>query len=451
VRGLAAVAVLVALFPAAALAQGIQHAPPSWPGLQGGPGHRGVAADPVPPPLKIKWRLRPDTRGDTGLSGAVVARNGTGVANGRTSVVAFDPETGTIRWTHPRVRGSLSAPAIAPEGTDGGVVVTVEGTGPSNSAVIGLDLATGEQRWRRAVGQPIVAAPTVAAGVAYVGSQDRFVYAIDALTGTLRWKKPALAPVFTSAAVGGGRVFVVSEDPTTGQIHLVALAADSGKQLWSFPASGIPQLGSAAPTLSSDTVYAGMANSVFAVNAAKGTERWSTPVRFTFSPASALALSGRSLFAADGDGALYRLDVRTGDRMWDFQFDETQSASAPVVDGGFVLLGLSDGDLAAVEFATGDLRWRGALGAGPAGPPATASVKPGGSVVLVPLEGTTGGLVALERDPSGRLVRIESPTVLHLGRALANFAVAFVLGLVVLLGAFRFVPGLRPPWPEESS
>jgi outer membrane protein assembly factor BamB len=441
----ASLAALAALVPAAALAQGVQHAPPSWPGLQGGPGHRGVAMATVAPPWKIKWRLRPDTRGDTGLSGAVVARNGTGVANGRTTVVAFNPATGAITWTHPRVRGSLSIPAIAPEGTDGGVVVTVEGTGASNSAVIGLDLATGEQRWRRAVGQPIVAAPTVDRGVAYVGSQDRFVYAIDALTGTLRWKKPALAPVFTSAAVGGGRVVVVSEDPATGQIHLVALAADSGKQLWSFPASGIPQLGSTAPTLSRDTVYAGLANSVVAINPARGIERWSTPVRFTFSPASALALSGRSLFAADGDGAVYRLDVRTGNRVWDFQFDESQSASAPVVDGGFVLLGLNDGDLAAVAFATGDLRWRRALGAGPAGPPATARVKGGGSVVLVPLQGKTGGLVALERDPAGRLVRVESPTVLHLGRALANFAVAFVLALLVLLSAFRFVPGLRPP------
>jgi outer membrane protein assembly factor BamB len=425
---------VVALAPAAATGQEA-----GWSQLQGGPGHLGVAATEIPPPLKVRWRLRLPGKGDRALSTAIVASDGTGVANGRRQVVAFDSETGAISWTKPRARGTLTAPAISSSATGEATVVLAEGSGASNSSILGLHLKTGDRRWRVRVRQPVVAAPAVDDGVAYVGAHDRFVYAIDVEAGTLRWRRPALGPVFASPAVADGTVFVVSEDPATAQIRVVALAADSGKRRWSYERQTGARLGSSAPTVSGGTVYVGLGDSVLAIRASSGKELWSSPLRAALSPLTSPALSGQALLVCDDDGSLYRFDARTGERRWEFQFDQPTSATAPLVDGRFALLGLDDGDVAAVDVATGDLRWRGAFGAGPAG-----AVTPVGPSVLVPLQGRSGGLVALERDPSESLVRVESPTVLHLPQALVTFVAAFAVVLLVVLGAFRYVPGLRP-------
>ena len=425
----------LALAPAVAAAQEA-----GWPGLQGGPAHLGVTSTEVPPPFKVQWRLRLPGRGDRGLSAPAIAPDGAGVANGRTQVIGFDSTTGATTWTRPRARGSFATPAIASLGNETAMAIVVEGNGASNSGVLGLDLATGERRWRVPVREPVVAAPTVDGGVAYVGGRDRFAYAIDVETGKVRWKQPALGPVFASPAVSGGKVFVVSEDPATGQIRVVALATDTGKRLWRFELQTGVRLGSAAPVVGGDTVYVGLADSVLAIRAGNGKELWSSPIPSTFSPLSSLALSGNGVYAANGEGSLFRFDAGTGARRWDFQFDQAQSASSPVIDGGFVLLGLDDGDVVAVEAETGLLRWQGSAGAGPAG-----ALAPAGSVILVSLQGRSGGLAALAHDPAGRLVRIESPTVLHVPVALVNFAVAFVAMLLMLVGLFRFVPGLRPP------
>jgi outer membrane protein assembly factor BamB len=418
-------------------------AEPEWPQLQGGPGHAGVAAAPVLPPLQVQWRFKPAGAGDRGLS-AVAVGTGMAVANRRSQVVAFDPATGAGRWTHPRAAGSLSAPAVAPEAGEHGVVITSEGLG-ADSAVLGLDLTTGSPLWTFKLKQPVVAAPAVEGDVAYVGGQDHLVYALDVATGELSWKARTAAPVLAAPAVGGGRVYAVSEDPATGAIHLVALDSGTGKQVWSFSPPS-PGLGSSAPLVSGDRVYIGFGDdTVRALDARTGAERWASPVRAAFSPSSAPALAGRSLFVADDHGAAYRFDTETGTRIWDFQFDALNSAGAPLVDGPFVLLGLDDGSLAALDVSSGDLRWRTDLGVGPVGPVAA----PGG-LVLVPLRDAAGGVAAMQHDAAGALVRIESPTVLHPGRAVGNFAAAFAGVLVLIVGAFGLIPGLRSRPRSES-
>jgi PQQ-like domain len=146
----------------------------------------------------------------------------------------------------------------------------------------------------------------------------------------------------------------------------------------------------------------------------------------------------------DAGGDLYRLDRRTGRRIWDFQFStsrllfagtevraDLQAVGAPLVIGGRVLAGLSNGTVGAVDVASGELVWETSFADASVGPFAVA-----GERILAPVVSAHGEMVALERDPSGHLVRRESLSRLHLPIAVANFAVASVAILAVVLGGF---------------
>jgi eukaryotic-like serine/threonine-protein kinase len=447
---------MLALVPAGALAQEGE----GWPGLQGGAAHLGtVLGAPVPPPFAVRWTVA--APGRDGALSSVAVGPGMAVANGRSTVMGFDPSTGNVQWTHPRATGVLAPPAVAlvaaedgnsgsgdqGSGPDTGVVVTFEGTGADDSRVLGLSLATGEELWRLDLNQPVVAAPTVDGDVAYVCGRDRIVYAIEVDTGELRWKSAPFAhPIQASPAAEGATVFMVAEDPGSGETQLSALAAATGKPRWSFAPEGLA-VGSTAPTVAGGRVYVGFGDfTVRALDAQTGAEVWAAPTRSGFSPASAPALSGSSLFVSDERGSLYRLDVRTGRRLWEFQFDAEQVASAPLVDGDVVLLGLQDGQVGAVEVSSGDLVSSVVLGDAPVG-----AFAPAGSLMLAPLIGPGGGVVALQHDPNGTLQRTESPTRLYLDRALLYFLVAFLILMVAITAIFRRVPGMRPPQGEQTA
>ena len=75
-----------------------------------------------------------------------------------------------------------------------------------------------------------------------------------------------------------------------------------------------------------------------------------------------------------------------------------------VIDDGTVH-GLDDGTIAAVSASSGRLRWRTRSALGAIGP-----FTPDGELLLVPAEGTRGGMLAFRHDPSGRLLDVPLPT-----------------------------------------
>ena len=108
--------------------------------------------------------------------------------------------------------------------------------------------------------------------------------------------------------------------------------------------------------------------------------------------------------------------------------------SAPLVVGQSVFLGLDDGTVAAVDASSGHLVWRTSFRQGPVGP-----LTPAGELLLAPLIGPSGGVVALANDPAGALIDLRSPSSLDLGRAILDYVVAFALALAGLLAFFRLV------------
>lgn len=375
-----------------------------------------------------------------------MALNGnSGFATAPNAIVKLQIGTGAIEWRLPRTPGPLIPPVLEPTLGERGIVVFAEGSRQRDAAVRVVDVARPRTRWTARVGPVGFGGPTVADGRIFVGTTSQSVVGIDATNGSLLWTVRTDGAVNAAPAVADGRVFAVSENRENGRVTLYALRAEgcgrpSCRPLWTFSPPGIA-VGTSAPTVSGSTVYAGFGDSgVRALDAVTGRVRWTGNVRRLFSPRTSPALSGNELYVVDGLGGVYRFDARTGRRLWDYQFPATVTSGAPLVVPGrpsIVYVGLDDGTVAAIQGDNGHLRWHTRAGSAPIAAFAAAATD-ADALLLAPAADRRGGIYAYVHDPRGTLVDEESPTVLDVPAALANFAVAFVALMVLLLAFFRF-------------
>ena len=367
---------------------------------------------------------------------AVVVAPGLVVGVARTHVVGLDPSTGDVLWTVDRARGPLAAAAIDPTAGPNGIVAFTEGDGPAKSALVGLDPSTRTRLWSLRLGDLARGSPTIDGGTVFVGSRDAFVYAVDAATGALAWKSRTTGGVNATPAVAYGRVFVVSEGEGTGEVRLAALDVSTGRSRWSYQQPRVALAPSAA-TVADGIVAVGFGDLVVrAFDAGSGRLLWTRQGRGPFNYPTTLASVRGSVYVLDDVGGVYRLDAKTGHRIWDYQFPANVTWSSPIISDRYVYVAMDDGTVAAIEDRSGHLVWQSRLG-GPVG-----ALAPAGDLLLAPVASGGGGLVAFAHDPNGVLVDRRSPTELHLPVALANFGVAFLFMGALILGLFRFL--LRP-------
>jgi outer membrane protein assembly factor BamB len=425
-------------FMAATAAAAAAAVGPSWTSFQGGPQHLGESVDGPAPGLRSIWRWPATPSGSESQSAsAPVLVGGHAIALTRDQVVAVDARTGAVAWRLWRASGYLDAPAVDTASTANGALVFTQGRLGQGSSLVAVDLSTRADLWRFPSGRPLPAAlrgaPIIADGLALVGASDGLVHAVDMGSGAERWAFQTGGTVQTSPAAADGRVFAIGEDGTTGRSTLFAIDAASGKEIWSF-APPTAALHVSAPTVAGGRVFEAFGDGmVRAFDARRGTVLWSTRIRGLFSPLNALAYTDGSLLVLDATGALYDFDATTGDRRWDFQFRPTCLRGAPLVAGGSVYVGLDDGTVAAVQLGSGRQVWSTALPGGSVG-----GLAAGGGMLIAPYAGEGGGLIGFQHSDRA-LEDIESPTVLHLGVALGNYGIAFLVtlgGLLLTFGVF---------------
>lgn len=146
---------------------------------------------------------------------------------------------------------------------------------------------------------------------------------------------------------------------------------------WKFRTGGAVV---STPAISGGTVYVGSGDhNLYAVDAASGTLRWkfATKGRVSSSP----AVAGGRVYFASFDSAFYALDAATGALVWQFatagerrfsgrHLHGAQPAaevmpdpfdvflSSPAVAAGVVYFGSGDGNVYALDAASGALRWK---------------------------------------------------------------------------------------------
>jgi len=232
----------------------------------------------------------------------------------------------------------------------------------------------GGVRWRFQTRSAVRSTPAVTATRVFVGSGDSTLYALDRANGTRVWAFAAGGPVHSSPAVShglviaatlGGRIFAVSE--ASGALRW---SVQTGQTLpKNIAPAGQWDLYVSSPVVVDRTIVIGAGDgNVYALDLTTGKERWraktSGKVRATPSVRDGVAVVG------SWDGRVYAIDMTTGRTRWvhhtvgdtlDLKregYDRRAIQSTAAIADGTVFLGSRDDGFYALDFATGERKWR---------------------------------------------------------------------------------------------
>lgn len=266
-------------------------------------------------------------------------------------------ETGVERWRLSTALGDgiFSSPAVAD-----GIAIA----GSYDGIVVAAAADTGDERWRFQAETSFFGSPAVVDGTVYLGDTGGHLYALGAVDGEERWRfvvGEGFERAFSSPAVVDGIVYCVSGSRRVGEGALLhAVDAVAGEERWRYTPDNGTTL-RATPVVAAGSVYvATRGNLLCAVDAASGEER----ERFDLGVATQteLAVVGGIAYLGTSDGELHALDVATGQRRWSRRLSSTGLRSAPTVAAGVVYIGDDDGTIYAIDAHSGAQQWRARVG-----------------------------------------------------------------------------------------
>ena len=279
--------------------------------------------------------------------------------------------------------GGVSGGGLA---VDGARLYATTGYGET----IALNVADGAIVWRQRLGSMPTGAPAVAGDAVYVVGADGTAWALNTATGRILWQatgasnmEPIRFDSGASAAVEGGMVVF----PFSSGI-LLAVDVATGAEVWSAAVSG-KRLGrsyatsgdvTGDPVLTDGVVYAGTgAGQTGAFAQTTGETLWTAGEGALNPP----LVVGGSVFVANDEGRLVRLNARDGQTIWAVDLPyftktkpkklmEITASFGPVLAGGHLVVGSSDGQLRLFNPTDGSLAGQVPLPGGAATPPALA-------------------------------------------------------------------------------
>lgn len=272
-------------------------------------------------PETFEWEPREFMRPAVDDSGRVFVASRDGF------VRAFDQD-GALLWEHP-AKGPFS----------GGMTVDADKlyVPTGDGALLALSVADGTQRWSYRANEELGSKPVVANGILYVTSFSDSVYALDAETGAWKWQYRRDVPAeFTirgvaTPAVDFDKVFVGFSDGTA-----MALDANDGSVKWSRSLSSARQFPDvdAEPQLDGQghVVFSSYTGGIFALDEESGQNVWvnATP------GVTQLILDGDTLYAG-GANALSALDLKNGQQRWRLPVPEGY-AGAPTLLAKYLIV-----------------------------------------------------------------------------------------------------------------
>lgn len=284
-------------------------------------------------------------------------------------------------WKHP-VGGGHAGVAVA-----GNAAVTLEQRGP-NEVVVGYDRTTGNRRWEFAYPaefthtQPMGGGgprttPAIADGAVFTLGATGELVCLDGASGAKRWQVNVLANngaknlewAMSGSPLVVGKLVVVNPgiDPDSNAGKAVA-AYDraTGAKVW---AAGTHMAGYASPVLAklggTEQVVIFDADGLGGYDPAAGTELWRHPWKSPMGMNSAQPVvvgADRVFISSEKGNGCAVVEVKLADGKWTTrEVWKTLALAAryttPVVVGGHAY-GLTDGQMACIDLATGKRQWR---------------------------------------------------------------------------------------------
>ncbi len=238
--------------------------------------------------------------------------------------------------------------------------------------VLALDEFSGATIWNQSAARGF-SSPSIFDDSVIVGTSDGTVVRLNASDGDVQWETRLLTEtlfsgITSSPKVAFDRVLIGTFNESGGPGEVFSIWASNGTVAWRHPAGSV-HYSSAA--YSDGVAYVGIMGTynttsqvtfdppygVLALDAATGTEKWffETGGSIAASP----AISGSRLIAPSKDGNVYAIDRATGALVWQAAVDA--GVSSPAVVGDSVILGGGSfgtaGRVVALDSATGVPRW----------------------------------------------------------------------------------------------
>jgi eukaryotic-like serine/threonine-protein kinase len=189
--------------------------------------------------------------------------------------------------------------------------------------VYAVDALTGGQKWKFTFdGSPTLIA--VADGVIYFGDDERHLLALNAKDGREIWRFKASDNIRTPAIMEGRAFF--SDDG--GNLYAVDLK--NGKAIWK--AAKMNKVATVLVAYNKLVCYGGRENSLYAVDALTGEEKW---VYRTAKPCPAPVAANGAIYVACQDSGLLAIDAESGQEKWKYKTPHPLW-SHPVVGNGVI-------------------------------------------------------------------------------------------------------------------
>jgi outer membrane protein assembly factor BamB len=411
----------------------------SWPQLGGGPERHNAADAALPADLAPRWITA--VGGQLGAGSPIVADGLVVVATADladdqdSAVVALDLASGARRW---RFRpGAAVRNAVA--AADGVVVAAA-----SDGVVYGLALASGDVSWRVDLGAGVLpehraiwGAPLVAGGVAFVGNQRRFA-ALDLRTGAIRWQVDPVPDTdgggsFASATLAGGVVVTIMNRLLSG---VQGWDPASGREV--FQALDVCSLSAAASPVADGArvhVISGAGERCTVAIPSGDASGWGPldhqSFEWAYSVAATPAWAHDTLLAVTQYGEAFAFDTRDQHLAWarpvgaraaihaaHYRAGTASIAASPVIAGDLGWIGTADGDVIALELATGRERTRLHVGA----PILSGLAVAGDSLIVASYDGTVRVYAPAHRASRVWHVVVDAALVIALYGALVILA-----------------------------
>lgn len=303
-----------------------------------------------------------------GLASPVVAGDRAYVLSRRGDeeiVSAFELGTGKLLWRDTYRSPFQVTPEASPYGAGPYATPTFQGgrlyTFGMNEVLSAYDAANGKLLWRRDWSQEFEiphpgygasAAPLLVDGqcIVYVGGPEKgALVSLDAATGERRWRLDGEAPPYgapMAAEFGGVRQVV-----TQTQHSLIGVELATGKQLWHRPWRVPYENVILTPIIQKDRlILSALDTDLQAIQVTKGADGWKTGTAWSTREGTAFMTSpvlsdGRLYsFSTLRKGSIYSLDAATGKVHWSSPGGLGENASL-VSAGDYLLVLLDTADL----------------------------------------------------------------------------------------------------------